>query len=205
MDPKLENDIQAYAMDQLGEAEKEKLEQLALEDKQLAAELMLVTQLVRMGHGEQTDVHAPGWDQLQSRLTKTDPSSSEVEDIVRLSSVRERWRRRLAPMLQMAAGAAIAVVILQSLPDTSSAPENQDIYQLASESHAGLTAKVVFKDSANHGDVRALLKEIGANVYSGPGSLGVYSIKFDTLGLRTSGIEALEAATDLVEYANAND
>ena len=205
MDPKLENDLHAYAMGQLGEAEKAELEQLALEDKQLAAELMLVTQLVRMGHEEQTDVRAPGWDQLKSKLTEADPSDSEVKNVVWLSSVRERWQRRLAPMLQMAAGAAIAVVIVQSLPDTSSAPKSQDVYQLATESHEGLTAKVVFKDGANHGDIRALLKEIGANVFSGPGSLGVYSVKFDTPGLRTSGIEALEAATDLVEYANASD
>lgn len=187
--------LRDYAKGRLAQADAAALEAAARTDPALAAEIALVTGVVKAGAGDARRDHGGelGWQRLSRAIDAEGGKSSFVPKQF------SRW--------QVAAAAAIAVAVgsLTTMPFLSRGGQEPDGYAVASQApkHA-FSAQATFVSTAPEGAIREALLSAGAEIVNGPSALGIYVLAFKDAKALDSGVASLRARTDVFESVLPN-
>jgi anti-sigma-K factor RskA len=179
----------AYVRGRLPAEEAERLRREAEEAPSLAAEIAVLRGVAVAvdAEGREATPGELGWARLSRAL------DGETQG-------RQRQSRR--PLWQLAAAAGVAVVLWQVVAVPLLGPEEQGYQPVAGQPGAAFGAQVAFDPDATEGEIRALLREIGAGVSGGPSAIGLWRLGFADADAREAGIERLRAAA-IVESVQA--
>ena len=176
--------IPAYLRGELSDIEREEIETLSAQNPAIAADIELQKNLKQALSDNESDF-VPG-DLGWARLSKAIDASQPTH--VKTKPLPAYWR--------YAAIALAAVTVGQTgLLGSLMVNDTQDAqYMPVSETHAApYTAKIEFaKDTFTH-DVTAALRSVDGSIISGPSSLGLYQVKFESTAACQSASEKLQS------------
>ncbi len=108
------------------------------------------------------------------------------------------WR----PVWQMAAAAGVAVVFWQVVATPLLRPEGEGYRPVTEQGAEGFVVQVAFAPAATEGEIRQLLRDVGARVSGGPSAIGLWELAFESAAAREAGVAGLRAA-GIVESVQA--
>jgi anti-sigma-K factor RskA len=173
----------AYVRGDLEAGEANRIDRLAREMPEVAAEIAMIRGVRAAVASDAADVRPPGafgWARLSSAIDAGKGAATVP--------------RPAHPYWKMAAAAVFAIGLWQVavVPFLFERPVGLDGYAPVSETPAeGSMLRVAFAPDAMEGDIRTLLQRIGAEVTGGPGALGLWTLRFPDESARASGLEAL--------------
>jgi len=185
----VDDKTQAYVAGQMTPQERAEFEADVQADPNLAAEVA-VAQAARTAFSDE-DARAAkraeqGWARLEAEIAPRALPQPANDN-------RPVWRG----WVQTAAAVVVAVGLWQviAVPQISG---NDDGFVPVSASTQGPALQVIFAETAELGDVVALLSDLDGIVIDGPGALGLFRISFADEAARDSARAALQSNTDLV-------
>ena len=137
---------------------------------------------------------APAGDLGLSRLMARIDAERDGRVVTLPASRRRRW---MLPALALAA----SVLLAQSIVIGVLMQQHDDVLRPLSghpPQAAGALLQVRFKAEAPEGRLRALLIDAGADIVSGPGALGIYTLRVDPKRV-AEAVKRLKSEPDLVE------
>jgi anti-sigma-K factor RskA len=110
--------------------------------------------------------------------------------------------RARPPLWQLAAAAAVAVVVWQvaAVPLLTGTGEGPGYEPVTEAPAAGFALSVAFAPDATEAAIRGLLQEVDANVSGGPTAIGLWQLNFASAEARDAGLARL-SADPIVESA----
>ncbi|MDE4174868.1 hypothetical protein PXK01_11940 [Phaeobacter sp. PT47_59] len=181
-----DDELLAYLRGETTPEQTAHIEKAASTDDGLRAELALMSGLkpALAAASDGPDARTFGWKKLEAEISRT----AQVAPVPR----QGLWRVAavLLGALVVGQGAYIA------LAPSAEAPA----YRTVSEDSVAFGLGVGFVATAKIGEVQTLLRETGARIVDGPGSLGIYRLAFETEAARAKARELLQLSplVDLV-------
>jgi len=189
-----EETLHALALGKLGAEESARVEQIVMNDPDLAAELALLRGLpvTKQDDPSWTQDTEFGWARL-SRAIDAETSAAPVKQNNRFSFKH----------LQTAAAAAVvSVLAYQFVVVPVFSGNDRGSYVPASAPSANsyeYSATASFAPTTTEIDLRNLLLDIDAEIVRGPSAIGLYQLAFKTEAARNLGIAKLQQRDELVE------
>jgi anti-sigma factor RsiW len=179
----------AYVRGRLPTEEARRVAEEAARRPGLAAEIALMRGIAAAVDAD-ADAPAPGelgWARLSRALEK-----------------EPRPATRRPPLWQLAAASAAAVVVWQLLavPLLMSPDPGARYAPVTQQPASDLSLSVAFVPTASEEAIRALLREIDAQITAGPSAVGLWRLGFQSDAARDAGLARLEAS-GIVESAQA--
>jgi anti-sigma factor RsiW len=178
----------AYVRGHLPEPEAARIATLAAAQPSIAAELALARGLVA---------------DLDTEAAASGPGELGWARLERALDAKADSRPTRRPLWQLTAAAAAAVLVWQVVA-VPLLPDSEGVYAPVSETPAarpGLT--VAFAPEATEAAMRALLREVGAEVIGGPTAVGLWQLGFADASSRDAAL-ARVAGDPIVESAQAD-
>jgi anti-sigma factor RsiW len=147
---------------------------------------------------------------IQSQVKQTAASTAPGDlGLKRLLRDVKQAQRKPRSWLPMALAASIAVIMVQAVMlGVLIKPDNQAIVPLGTHYADKLAhVQVRFVPSASEAEIRGVLNDIGGVIIDGPGALGVYHIRINTIQATDAPaiariVQTLRARTKVVQQAN---
>jgi len=179
----------AYLQGRLDEAERAAFEREMRSDPTLAAEAAALRGARERFAQEERSAEArrgAAWERFQGALPIRTPSAANDDRPFRLS-------------LAQAAAVVVLAIGLWQFAVAPMLTGDQAAFVTVSDDAEGPTLQVVFRPDASLGEVSALLREIGGDVSSGPGALGVWRLEFEDADALDAAAQVLANRPGLVE------
>ena len=182
--------ILAYLQGKLSSTDHARFEDEMAADATLAGEVAVMRSVqAELAEGPKMPDPDQGWTRLLAAINE--PARPANEN-----------RRPWLQVAKYAAVASVAIAVWQvaAVPRLG-APQATEPFRAATETSDAVTLQVKFADGAQIEDIVALLEPLGATLTGGPSALGIIRVSFQDDDMRQQALVALEARTDLVEFA----
>lgn len=196
MKTNLEEQILDYVHHRLSAEERKDLEKQAESSKEIASMIVLYQGLVKTGEDEAKEHQANelGWQKL-SKAIDLEPKN-----------VTPVWAKPKFNIWQTAAAVVFSVACWHGFISSSLySPEGSEGYVTVGEESDRFLVMVSFQTYANIEDVEGLLRSIGAEIISGPTSLGLYQLSFRDGIIRDQGLARLRQENLIIETAHFSE
>lgn len=190
-----------YSKGRLNDAEMRSVQQAAAASDEIAAELALYEGLSRAGAGQDHDDAAPGemgWARLARSIDAYEAAGTLP--VAANDNSGRFWR-----YATFALGFIVLGQVGFQLMGADKNTANDKPFVPVTEPVADFALQIVFQPNASEAAIRDLLLQNKAQIVSGPSSIGIYEISFDSEDSRSAGLERLEQATEIIESATRLD
>lgn len=190
--------IPAYLRGELSEAEREEVEALAANNLNIAAEIEFQKNLKTAIKSDE-DSYEPGdlgWAKLSKALSDSTTSPRREP---KTASKQPRFWKYAAAVLAVAAIGQAGVLSSLAIKDNS-----EPQYVTVSETPGGLYAlKVAFNSNVTAEQLTDTLQSLNAKIISGPSSLGLYDVEFETLAACSTAVQSFETLPSVIATATS--
>ncbi len=193
-------EIPAYLRGELSPADAQRIEALAAENPEIAADIEFQKRL--MSAVKENTANAPvdelGW----ARLSKAMNAENAVTD-VKVKALNDNTAKPLK--FWRIAAAALAVISLGQAGVIASKSSHQDndarYVTVSDDSYVGVD--VTFMDEASYMHVTELMQSVRSEFVSGPDTEGYYKVKFESKNACLKALEAFNSASKVVEAVSS--
>ena len=196
-------DILAYLRGELSPADTQRIENLAAEDLEVAADIELQRRIMAAVKTEVNDMPASefGWARLSKAMS--DEAAQGVKPLAVSNDNNQDLSHQPLRFWRIAA-AALAVISLGQAGFIMSKSSGHDAaarYVTVSEGNF-IGIEVAFSPDAPQSHVTQLLQTVKGEMVSGPSTLGLYKVKFTSKDVCNQAVEAFHAADKVIETAS---
>ncbi|MEP3893767.1 MAG: hypothetical protein ABJN52_07230 [Litorimonas sp.] len=190
--------IPAYLRGELPEHERLEVENLAAKNPSIAAEIQFQKNLKTAIRADQDNFEPGelGWAKLSKAMSESDNSSSFEPQI---TSKQPKFWKYAAAILAVAAIGQAGVLSSLAIKD-SSEPQYVTVSETASDLY---TVKVGFHSDVTVEQLTETLQSLDAKIISGPSSLGLYDVKFESIATCSTAVESFERLPRVIATATS--
>jgi anti-sigma factor RsiW len=190
--------IPAYLRGELSDAERKEVESLAAKNPDIAADIEFQKSL-KIAIKSDQDSFEPGdlgWAKLSKAISESTTSPSLEPQ---MTANRPRFWKYSAVVLAVAAIGQAGILSSLAVKDNSNSQ-----YVTASEAPASLyTLKAGFNSDVTAKQLTETLQSLDAKIISGPSSLGLYDLEFETSAACALAVQSFETLPSVIATATS--